>query len=297
MYRGKKIGVSVPAYNERELIKETIDEIPDFVDRIYVVDDASTDGTVDVVREIMKTNKRVQLIQHKKNQGVGGAIVSGWKKGLEEGMDILVVMAGDNQMDPSYLPNLLDPIVEGKADFSKGTRFHGDYWKEMPKIRIFGTFLLNILTKIASGYWNVNDPQNGYVAISREALSKLNIDSLHKGYAFENDVLIKANVAGLKVVNVPVRIRYKIGEASKLKILKFATSTSKFLLESFLWRVWVKYLKSGHSLGILYYGGFGMMVLALPLAVFSASKAVFSFIAGAVMFALACIIEAKGAPE
>lgn len=293
MYRGKKIGISIPAYNEEKLIDKTINEIPDFVDRIYVVDDASTDGTEGKVKEIMKKDKRVHLIKHEKNRGVGGAIISGWKKGLEEGMDIVVVMAGDNQMDPAYLPDLLNPIVEGKADFSKGTRFFGDCWKEMPKVRVFGTLLLNILNKIASGYWNVNDPQNGYVAISTDALKKIGLDTLYRGYAFENDVLVKSNVAGLRVVNVPVRIRYRIGETSKLKILQFATSTSKFLLRSFLWRVWVKYIKKGHPLGFLYYGGFIMIISALPLAMLSTSISVFSLIGGIIAFSLACIIEAR----
>ena len=293
MYRGRKIGVSIPAYNEEKLIDKTVNEIPDFVDRIYVVDDASTDGTERKVKEIMKQNKKVHLIKHEKNRGVGGAIISGWEKGLEEGMDILVVMAGDNQMDPTYLPDLLNPIVEGKADFSKGTRLFGNYWKEMPKVRLFGTLLLNILNKIASGYWNVNDPQNGYVAISADALKKINLATLYKGYAFENDVLIKANVAGLRVVNVPVRIRYKIGETSKLKILQFATSTSKFLLKSFLWRIWVKYIKKGHPLGFLYYGGFIMIISALPLVMLSTRMSVFSLIGGIITFSLACVIEAK----
>ncbi|WP_297477067.1 glycosyltransferase family 2 protein [Thermococcus sp.] len=293
MYKGKKIGISIPAYNEEKLIGKTIKEIPDFVDRIYVVDDASIDGTSKKVEEIMKTDKRVQIIKHKENQGVGGAIISGWKRGLNEEMDILVVMAGDNQMDPAYLPDLLNPIVEGRADFSKGTRFFGNYWKEMPKVRVFGTLLLNILNKIASGYWNVNDPQNGYVAISTDALKKIDLDTLYRGYAFENDVLVKANVAGLRVVNVPVRIRYKIGETSKLKILQFATSTSKFLLKSFLWRVWVKYIKKGHPLGFLYYGGFIMIISALPLAILSTGISVFSLIGGIITFSLACIIEAE----
>ncbi|AFL95033.1 glycosyl transferase family protein 7 [Thermococcus cleftensis] len=292
MYRGKKIGVSVPAYNEEKLIGRTIDEMPDFVDRIYVVDDASTDRTSDVVREIMKKDGRVELIRHEKNQGVGGAIVSGWKRGLEEGMDVLAVMAGDNQMDPKYLPKLLDPIVEGRAEIAKGTRFHGGYWKEMPWIRLFGTFLLNVLNKIASGYWNVNDPQNGYVAISAEALKKLDLDSLHRGYAFENDVLIKANVAGLRVINVPVRIRYRVGEVSKLKILRFASSTSKFLLKSFLWRVWVKYLRRGHPLGVLYYAGTILIISSLGFVVISIDTALKIFGLGTLSFGSACLIEA-----
>ncbi len=292
MYRGKKIGVSVPAYNEEKLIGRTIEEMPDFVDRIYVVDDASTDKTSDVVREIIKRDRRVELTRHEKNRGVGGAIVSGWKRGLEEGMDVLAVMAGDNQMDPAYLPKLLDPIVEGRADIAKGTRFHGEHWKEMPWIRIFGTFLLNVLNKIASGYWNVNDPQNGYVAISAETLKKLDLDSLHRGYAFENDVLIKANVAGLRVINVPVRIRYRVGEVSKLKILRFASSTSKFLLKSFLWRVWIKYLRRGHPLGVLYYAGTILIISSLGFVVISTDTALKIFGLGILSFGSACLIEA-----
>ena len=295
MYRGKKIGVSVPAYNEEGVIEKTLVEIPKFVDRIYVVDDASTDETAKRVEQVMKKDSRIELIRHEKNIGVGGAIVSGWKKGLEEGMDILIVMAGDNQMDPAYLPNLLDPLVEGKADIAKGTRFHGGHWKEMPKIRIFGTFLLNILNKIASGYWNVNDPQNGYVAVKADALKKLDLDSLHKGYAFENDFLIKANVKNLRVVNVPVRIRYKVGERSKLKILSFAKSTSKFLFKAFLWRVWVKYIKRKNPLGILYYLGTFLIITSPVVWIFSSlSSAITVLGIGITSFILACAIEAWG---
>lgn len=291
MYRGKKIGVSVPAYNEEKLIGKTLQEMPDFVDRIYVVDDASTDRTSDIVRKIMRKDKRVELIRHEQNQGVGGSIISGWKKGLKEGMDILVVMAGDNQMDPKDLPALLDPIVEGKADIAKGTRFYGGYWKEMPKIRIFGTFLLNILNKIASGYWNINDPQNGYVAVSSNALKKLDLDSLNKEYAFENDLLIKANVVELRVVNVPVRIRYNVGERSKLKIFRFACSTSKFLFKSFLWRVWIKYLRRGHPIGILYYIGTILITSAFALIVVSTNLMFTVLSLGTLSFILACLAE------
>jgi glycosyltransferase involved in cell wall biosynthesis len=297
MYRDKRIGVSVPAYNEEKLIGKTISEIPNFVDRIYVVDDASTDRTAEVVTNIMKKDKRVELIRHRQNQGVGGAIVSGWKKGLEECMDILVVMSGDNQMDPAYLPNLLDPIIDGKADIAKGTRFYGGHWKEMPKIRVLGTLMLNILNKIASGYWNVNDPQNGYVAISSEALKKLDLDSLSKGYTFENDVLIKANVAGLRVVNVPVRIRYKIGERSKLKILKFARFTSLFLFKSFLWRVWVKYLRRGHPIGVLYYVGTGLIISEFGLVMISVRLGATVLVLGIISFILACFMEAWRCPK
>jgi len=259
MYRGYKIGVAVPAYNEERLIGETLKGIPSFVDRIYVVDDASTDNTPKIVEDFMKKDSRIVLIRHSENKGVGGAIVSAWKKGIDK-VDILAVMAGDNQMDPENLPALLDPIVEGKVDLAKGNRFLKDYDLRMSYWRRFGTFLLTVLTKIASGYWHISDPQNGYVAIATSALKKIDLDKLYKGYAFENDLLIKASIAGLRVVNVPVRIRYKIGEKSKIKYSKFIICTSWFLLKSFLWRIWMEYIKKGKPIGFLYLIGFILIV-------------------------------------
>jgi len=288
VYRGKKIGVAVPAYNEEKYIAKTLEEIPEYVDKIYVVDDCSKDRTAEIVKEYMKKDGRIELIRHEKNLGVGGAITSGWKKGLQDGMDILVVMAGDNQMDPSFLPALLDPIVDGKADFSKGTRFHGDYWKDMPKIRVFGSMMLNVLNKIASGYWNVNDPQNGFVAISSKALKKIELDKLYKGYAFENDVLIRANVAGLRIVNVPVRIRYH-GSTSKLKIPKFALKTSFFLLKGFLWRIWKKYIIRGNPIGFAYFFGFLLILAGILHLIYKPDLSI--LLLGSILFSLACLWE------
>lgn len=234
MYRDFKIGVAVPAYNEEKLIGKTIAEIPRFVDRIYAVDDASTDKTRSEIEK--SSDKRVLLIKHDKNEGVGASIVSAFMQGINE-VDVLAVMAGDNQMDPEDLPALLDPIVDGKVDFTKGDRFTKEYNLQMSAWRRFGTILLTFLTKIAVGYWHINDPQNGYVAISSKALKKIDLDNLYKGYAFENDLLLKAKVADLKVVNVPVKIRYNIGEKSKINYPKFIFKTSRYLLHSFFWRI------------------------------------------------------------
>lgn len=166
MYRGRKIGVVVPAYNEEMLIGETLSGIPEYVDKIYVVDDGSTDRTAEIVEEFAKKDNRIILIRHEKNRGVGAAIVSGYKKALEDGMDIVAVMAGDNQMDPAFLPDLLDPIVEGKADYAKGNRLLSpEYRRGMSKWRFFGNSILTLLTKIASGYWQMMDPQNGYLSL------------------------------------------------------------------------------------------------------------------------------------
>jgi len=292
VYRGRKIGVAVPAYNEEKYIAKTLEEIPDFVDRIYVVDDCSKDGTAKIVEDFMKKDRRIELIRHEKNLGVGGAIVSGWKKGLQDGMDVMVVMAGDNQMDPNFLPALLDPIVDGKADFSKGTRFNGERWREMPKIRVFGSLMLNILNKIASGYWCVNDPQNGFVAFSSNALKKIELDSLYKGYAFENDVLIRSNVAGLRVANVPVRIRYH-GSTSKLRISNFALKTSFFLLRGFLWRIWKKYLRRGNPIGFLYLFGFFLILAGVLNLIFGPDLLI--LLIGIILFFIACLWESQKA--
>jgi glycosyltransferase involved in cell wall biosynthesis len=292
VYRGRKIGVAVPAYNEEKYIAKTLEEMPDFVDRIYVVDDCSKDGTAKIVEDFMKKDRRIELIRHEKNLGVGGAIVSGWKKGLKEGMDILAIIHGDNQMDPKFLPALLDPIVDGKADLSKGTRFYKDYWKEMPKVRVFGSMILNILNKIASGYWNVNDPQNGFFAIYSRALKQIDPDRLYKGYAFENDVLIRSNVAGLRVANVPVRIRYH-GSTSKLRISNFALKTSFFLLRGFLWRIWKKYLRRGNPIGFLYLFGFFLILAGVLNLIFGLDLLI--LLIGIVLFFIACLWESQKA--
>lgn len=292
MYREHTIGVAVPAYNEEKLIGETLKGIPSFVDRIYVVDDASTDSTPKIVEEFTKKDRRIVLIRHSENKGVGGAIVSAWKRGIDE-VDILAVMAGDNQMDPEDLPALLDPIVEGEVDFTKGNRFQKNYDLRMSYWRRFGTFLLTILTKIASGYWHIGDPQNGYVAIATNALKRIDLDKLYRGYAFENDLLIKASVAGLRVVNVPVRIRYKIGEKSKIKYSKFIISTSWFLLKSFLWRIWVEYIKKVNPIGFLYLIGFILIVVSFLMFLISPKMALEVLVTGSVVFLTSCVWEAK----
>jgi glycosyltransferase involved in cell wall biosynthesis len=192
MYKDKSIAVVVPAYNEEHFISITLANIPKLVDRIYAVDDASRDATHRLATEMSQADKRIMVIKRNENGGVGAAIISGHKQALKDNMDIVVIMAGDNQMPPEFLPALLDPVAEGKADYAKGDRMSitSDH-EEMPKFRRFGTFLLTVLTRIASGYWHINDPQNGYTAISKDALSKLHLESVYKRYAFENDMLIR----------------------------------------------------------------------------------------------------------
>lgn len=288
-FRAKTIGVVVPAYNEELLIEDTLRSIPDYIDQIYVIDDCSTDMTSEIVHNFTKNDSRVICINLEKNTGVGGAIVTGCKQALNDGIDIIAVMAGDNQMDPDYLPNLINPIIDGNSDFTKGNRLRRGYMKGMSMWRIFGNLLLNMLTKIASGYWNIEDPQNGYIAISSQGIRKLKLDRLYKGYAFENDMMVKANVVGIRMSNVSIPARYG-AEKSKINYSTFICNTSVFLLLSFLWRIWTKYMVNGQLIGIFYLiGCLGIIVGSLLLLLGESSLLVLSII----IFMLSCVVEAK----
>jgi glycosyltransferase involved in cell wall biosynthesis len=186
MYKEHKIGVVVLAHNEENHIKDTIETLPDFVDRIYVVDDGSTDKTVEIVKTL--TDKRIHLLQHEVNKGPGAALVTGYKAAFKEEMDAIVKMDGDNQMDPEQLPNLLEPIIERKADYTKGNRLLSpEYRSGMTKWRFLGNSMLTFLTKIGSGYWQMMDPQNGYTATLRSVLERISLDSIYSYYGYLND--------------------------------------------------------------------------------------------------------------
>ncbi len=282
-----KVGVVVPAYNEELLIGETLKGIPGYVDRVYVVDDCSADRTREIVKSF--NDPRVVLICHEKNKGVGGAITSGYKMSLKDGMDIAVVMAGDNQMDPAHLMSLVTPVIEGKADYTKGNRLiNASYRNGMSAWRSFGNYILTFLNKIASGYWHVEDPQNGYTAVSRKALSILDLDRIYQGYAFENDMLVRLNVHDGKVMNVPIPARYG-NERSKIRYGPFIISTSIYLVNALAWRIWNKYVVKLRPVGILYLLGILLMATGLVVLLYDNYLVI---AAGAILFVVAIGIEA-----
>jgi len=248
MYQKYKLGIVIPAYNEEKLIAATIKAMLPAADRLYVIDDASTDRTCQAIESF--PDKRICLISHKTNQGVGAAITTGYRQFMQEGLDIAVVMAGDNQMRATYLPDLLRPIIAREADYSKGNRLTRlNHTKGMSKWRLFGNFTLTLLTKIASGYWKIGDPQNGYTAITREALKRIDLDNVYPRYGYPNDMLVKLNVAGCKVVDVPIPAIYGT-EKSKIKYSVFITKVSPLLLRGFIWRLKTRYFahQPAHSL-------------------------------------------------
>jgi glycosyltransferase involved in cell wall biosynthesis len=267
MYRDKTVCVVVPAYNEETQIGNVIETMPAFVDKIVVIDDASRDNTVAIVRGYQKGNKRVVLLAHEQNQGVGGAIATGYKWARDRDFDMAAVMAGDGQMDPSELAALLDPIVDDDADYTKGNRlFTGEAYKKIPKVRYFGNAFLSLLTKIASGYWHVADFQSGYTVINKWGLNIIDWDHMYKRFGQPNDLLVRLNVFNSRVMDIPIEPVYNIGERSKINIFKVIFTISWLLIKLFLWRMKEKYIiRDFHPLIFFYLLGFIFTVITLVL--------------------------------
>jgi len=242
MYKNRTIGVVIRAHNESKFISSVLKSIPVIIDKIYLVNDASTDGTLEIITDLSKQDSRIEIINHLVRGGAGNAAISGQKRALSDNIDLIAIVDGDGQMDTERLVNFLDPLISGEADYTKGNRFSRKiHLNEMPKWRILGNFLLTYLTRIASGYWNISDPQNGFTAISKETLKKLDLDGVEKGFAFENDMLVKLNVVRAKVQDIPHPAIYR-GQRSKINYLKFIFNTSWILFKDFFWRIWMKYV-------------------------------------------------------
>jgi glycosyltransferase involved in cell wall biosynthesis len=299
MLEGKRIGAVIPAYNEEKLIGRVIETMPDFVDRMYVVDDASSDGTCDRVQSYLGLpafNGRLELIRHTTNYGVGGAIVTGYRKAVEEEMDAVVVMAGDAQMDPMDLERVVRPVLQGEVDYVKGNRlFTGEAWQLIPKYRYLGNAFLSLLTKIASGYWHVADSQTGYTAISGKTIRLLPLERLYPRYGYPNHLLVMLNVFGCQVQDVQVHPVYNIGERSGIRLWKVIPRLSWLLAKSFLWRMKEKYvIRDFHPLVFFYMLGLTLFPVGLlfglylvfyrlfvgPVEATSALFAVFLFVSG-----------------
>jgi len=258
MYKNKTVAVVVPAYNEEKLIGKVIETMPDFVDHIVVVDDLSRDRTVEIVNNyVQSSNGRVVLIVLDKNTGVGGAIAKGYKWCRDHQIEATAVMAGDAQMDPDDLPALLDPVVSGEVDYSKGNRlFTGEAWHKIPKTRYMGNAALSLMTKIASGYWHVADSQTGYTVANHKVLSTLDLGGIYKKYGMPNDMLVKLNIYNFKVRDVEIEPIYGVGEKSGIKPLLVIPKFSWLLTRLFFYRMIQKYIiRDFHPLIFFYFSG------------------------------------------
>ena len=294
MYRGKTVGVVLPAYNEADHIAAVIESLPEYVDRVYAIDDCSTDSTFDVIssyategehadaaveqvadeagqRRVLpdghgSTHPEVIPVQHSVNQGAGATLKTGYLLAARDGMDTTVTIDADGQMDPDQMDNLLDPLVEGRAGFSKGNRLAGtDTAGGMPPFRLLGNWLLTMMMKPASGYWGLRDPQNGYTAISKEALDAIDIEAIPDNHDYPNDQLTRLSAAGVTVADVPMPAIYG-DEESTIEFSDFVRQTSSTILAAFLWRLH-KLVRSGQShLPALYFAGVVGVLTGLVVA-------------------------------
>jgi dolichol-phosphate mannosyltransferase len=251
------IAVVIPAYRVAESIGSVIDAIPGYVRTIVVVDDASPDGVSDRVRQLQ--NPRVVLVRHDVNSGVGGAVLTGIDEAIRHGAEVCVKVDGDGQMDPSLIAGFCRPIIRGEADYVKGNRFTiGGSTKQMPFVRKLGNLGLSFLLKMASGYWRIFDPTNGYVAIRREAFEALNREWIARDYFFESSMLIALHTIGVVVRDLPLKARYQ-GESSSLNPWRILRQFPSRLMRCYVRRMWFEYFQYDFGMASL------LMLTGIPL--------------------------------
>ncbi len=258
----------IPAYNEELLIPETLAGMPAYVDKIFVVNDASGDRTREMIEKRRAEDPRVILIDHEKNKGLGQTLIDGYVASAKSDIDITAVMAGDNQMHPDDLAVLLDRVIDDGFDYVKGNRLLHENIDFMPKYRFLGNAVLTILTKFATGYYSLMDPQCGYTVIRNTALRGIPIEKMTKGYGYNADILTMLNIRGYSVADAEVRPVYG-REKSKIKLWKYVPKTSWLLFRLFFRRLWQRYVvRDFHPLVLFYlFAFFNVFVLIIPLIV------------------------------
>ena len=256
MYKNLVIAVAVPAYNEERLIEKTLSTIPNYVDHIVVVNDASKDDTFKKIQSYKKRDDRIFLINNKVNGGIGYSLKKAIRKGVELGADKVAVMAGDAQMDPNQLQNLLSEMEIKNLDFIKANRFlHLDELKSMPFYRRLGNVIVTILTKFATGYYSIFDTQNGYVVYSKDIIERMQWGMVGNRYEFENTVLIALSIANAKISDYPIPAHYG-EEKSTIKLFSTTLRVLKVLFKGFWQRIYYKYvLYNFHPIALFLFGG------------------------------------------
>lgn len=273
MYRNLKVAVVIPCYNEEKLIKKTIDKLPDIIDYVIAVNDASTDGTLQELQKIKKARKDVSVVDLPKNQGVGGALIAGYEYALEHTDAIAIgIVAGDDQFDTDYLPSMLDVFIDSSADYVKASRFfHREAWKTMPRYRQFGNVFISLLTKFSTGFYSITDITNGCGFLRRSIIEKVDFTLVQKRYDYETSMLTALSIAGAKVVDHAVPAHYG-DETSTIKLLPTALRNLRAVWVGFWRRIYYKYILYGfHPIALFLVSGvvlfligiaFGLAILA-----------------------------------
>jgi glycosyltransferase involved in cell wall biosynthesis len=270
VYRDTRVHVVIPAFNVADHIAAVLKGLPALVDAVTVVDDCSTDGTPEAARAV--GDPRVTLVRNAENEGVGGASVRGFREALRNSAGVVVKIDGDGQMDATHLTRFLDPIVDGRCHYAKGNRFLFRHELEvMPRARLIGNFVLTFLTKLASGYWNVFDPQNGYLAIHTDVLRLIDLDRISKRYFFENDMLINLNIFDVRVLDVPIPARYG-DERSSMSLGRVLCSFPFHLFRGYWHRFYQKHVLRDFSPVALF------MLTGLPLLAFGTAFGAYTWL-------------------
>jgi glycosyltransferase involved in cell wall biosynthesis len=265
MYRNKTIGLVIPAHNEERLIGPTLDAVPTLVDKVFVVDDLSTDGQNAVVKARAAKDPRVELLEHTVNLGPGGAIITGYRRAAKLGCDVVVVVGGDNQMPLDEITNFLDPVIDGKADYAKGNRFLLGQLDltlaRMPRLRLVGNWLIAFVAKFASGNFKTMDFVDGYTAISKRAIDVIDWDVAWREYGYPMDFIIRLNAYSFRVLDVARTAIYLPGERqSQIKGFKYFLRVTPMLVRGFFWRIAFKYLyRDFHPIFLFYTVGLATM--------------------------------------
>lgn len=257
MYRNLKVAVVIPCYNEEKLIKKTIDNLPGIIDYVIAVNDASTDGTMQVLQKVKKARKDVSIVNLPRNQGVGGALIAGYEHALKHTDATAVgIVAGDDQFDTNYLPSMLDVFIDASADYVKASRFfHREAWKTMPKYRQFGNVFISLLTKFSTGYYSITDITNGCGFLRRSIIEKVDFSLVQKRYDYETSMLTALSIAGAKVVDHAVPAHYG-EETSTIKLLPTALRNLRAVWVGFWRRIYYKYILYGfHPIALFLVSG------------------------------------------
>lgn len=238
------IAVVIPCYRSAKSVGSVISRIPALVEKIYCIDDASDDNLAEVLDVISASDPRVKMLKHEQNMGVGGATVTGFKAAISDGIEIIVKLDSDGQMDPSLIPALVAPIIAGEADYVKGNRFFNlESVRTMPWVRLLGNAGLSFMNKISSGYWHLFDPTNGFTAIHADVAHVLPLDKLHKRYFFESDLLFRLGTMHAAVTDVPMEAIYG-DEVSNLRefdaLIKFPLLHSRNFIKRILYNFFLR---------------------------------------------------------
>ena len=291
MYRKLETAVVIPCYNEEKMITQTIKKIPEYIDHIIAVNDASTDNTIGVLNKLKKQYSKLIIVDNKVNQGVGGALITGYDYAIKNTKTTAIgIVAGDDQFDSSYLKAMLDDFIDQSADYVKASRFfHREAFKTMPKYRQFGNIFISLLTKFSTGYYSITDITNGCGWLRREIIEKVDFSIVEKRYDYETSMLTALSIANAKVIDHAVPAHYG-DEKSTIKLIPTAWRNLKAVWKGFWRRIYYKYVLYGfHPVALFLFTGMFFLIISLLLAIFLLYVKLFAHqspTAGSVMLAV-----------